>query len=258
MSYIRLSILIATLLYSSLGYALAAEPDHAQQSQIEGWLLHQQNRTDGGLDVSVSKNNLRIFIPKNGLTLLAGAPWKEVAIYCTKTKNIYRTSASEFRNPYLRAMSLFDGHTKTEVPIVFKENCEDLAMPCKTYTARPGFDREQMLRRKNQLVNAGAPVEITYITTGSLHCDPHVGRLMSRFYAIPEMDDVPLQFRYVDTSQKKSVELSTATCKKSKFKSSEFDIPSGLKPVKDAMAVLVPDNRNGELDLMMMGQTRVK
>jgi hypothetical protein len=254
----RLPILTAILLSLSLGCAQAAEPDHGQQTQIDGWLLHQRNRTDGGLDVAVSKNNLRIIIPKNGLTMLACAPWKEVAIYCTKTKNIYRTSASEFRNPYLRAMSLFDGHTKTDVPIVLKGPCEDLAMPCNTYVARPGFEREQRLRRKNQLVNAGAPVEITYINTGALHCDPHIGKLMSRFYALPEMEDIPLQFRYVDTSQEKSVELSTTSCKKTRFKACDFKVPAGLTPVKDAMTVLVPDNKNGELDLMMMGQTKVK
>ena len=79
---------------------------------------------------------------------------------------------------------------------------------------------------------------------------------MSRFYAIPTVDDVPIEFAYMDMTGHERVELGTETYKRANIKASEFQLPGGLKTVKEAMTVLVPDNAGGELDLMMMKPSR--
>lgn len=248
------SFLIAALLYSLTQVA----PVAANDGEVDGWILSQTVRETGNLQVYVCKSALRIYMPKNGLVVLASAPWKEAALYCTKTGNIYRTKLSDFHNPYIKTMTMFDGEALCDVEVALKGTTESVGLPCKYYIEKPGFKQKQLAKKRNGTVTGRAPLELKYIVTDELKLDPHIGQTISKFYSLPSTDSVPLQFIYINVVHERDTQLTTLSCKRAKLRTAQFRVPPGLKAVNEGMSVLVPDRSDGALDLMMMGQSKVK
>jgi hypothetical protein len=253
MSYLR-----AFLLATVIAVLASVAPSQAADGDLDGWKLSQWVREDGFIDVSICKSAVRIFIPKNGLVVLAAAPWKEANLYCTKTGNIFKTTPAKFHNPYLSAMAMFDGGSIADIDAVLKGPTKSLDIPCRSYIAPPAFSQRQMAKFKNGTIAGRAPLKIEYVVTDHFKTDPHVGQIISRFYALPQTDSVPLQLNYTTVTLDPLKQLNTSSCKKVKIKASDFKLPPGLKAVGDGRSVLVPDNSDGALDLMMMGQSKVK
>jgi hypothetical protein len=255
-SYLRAFIAAFALMIAVL--ASLTQVRAADGGTIDGWKLQQWKREDGIIDVYLCKTAVRIVIPKNGLNVQASAPWKEACLYCTKTNNIFKTPLAKFRNPYLSTMAIFDGGSITDIPLALKGPTKHLGIPCVSYVDVPGFSQRQMAKKKNGSITDRAPLTFNYVVSDNFKVDPEIGHLMSAFYAMPRTTSVPLQFTLTNVILEPGAELKTSSCKKLKLKASDFKLPPGLKEVKESMAVLVPDNSDGSLDLLMMGRSKVK
>jgi len=225
---------------------------------VDGWFLGQNARETGRTDVFVSKRALRIYVPKSGLTVVATYPWRQVAMYCTKTGNLCKTNLKDFRNPYLRSMALFDGSSLSDFEATEKGDIQKLGLQCKELVEPRGFAKHQIAKYKQGQTGARTPSTFQYIVTRSLPADPQIGLILSRFFALPLTNAVPLQFIYTNVKGEPEKNLQISIVKETKYKSSDFKIPTGLKEVKEEITVLVPDTSDGALDLMMMGRSKVK
>jgi hypothetical protein len=221
--------------------------------KVHGYMLRQRSRAEGALEVYVSKSSVRLEIIKNGFILISAAPWREVTMYCTRTHNFYKCPFQQIRNPYLKLRNMYDGGAMTDLPLVPNGEGSICNLKTKVFVQKPGFEMTQMSRRSNNMIASRAPRRVTYQTTTALKCDPQVGFLLSRFYALPETNEVPLELTYVAVEDKNKIELETSTCKKTEIAIADFTLPTGYKQVKDALQVIVPDNKDGELDMMMFG-----
>jgi hypothetical protein len=253
MSYLR-SFLVASLLTALALFA----PARAADGGLDGWKLAQWSREAGNFEVYICQSGVRMIIPKNGLIVVACAPWQEVSLYCSKTGNIYKTTLPKFRNPYLSTMSIFEGGLLADIGVGLKGPIKIVDIPSKCYVERPGFTQSQLAKFRNGTIASRAPLSVEYIVSDYFKTDPDVGHIMSRFYALPQTGSVPLQFTYKDMAANPGKQLITTSIKSVKLKASDFKAPVGLKVVKEAMAVLVPNSSDGALDLMMMGQSKVK
>jgi hypothetical protein len=245
-----LSLVLAA--YTSIAPTLAAD------SEVDGWKLTQWEREIGILDVYFTKSSVRLFCAKNGLTIVASAPWKDVSMYCSKTGNVFSSPMDKFRNPYLNTISMFDGGNFTDIKVVLKGQSKQLDLACQTFIEPPNFSQRQLAKYKNGMIIGRAPFSLEFVTTNQFNLDPQVGRIISRFYALPQTDSVPIRLTYTSVSREAEKQLTTSACKKIKMKASDFKVPPGLKQVKDGQLVIVPDNEDGALDLMMMGRSKVK
>ncbi len=221
-------------------------------------MLQQWQREDGIVEVFMCKTAVRIFIPKNGLCVVASAPWKETSLYCTKTHNVYKSPTSNFHNPYLSAMAMFDGGSFADVHVVLKGSTKILDIPAKTYIEPPGFSQRQVAKHRGGIVADRAPLKLEFVATDYFKTDPHIDQIISQFYALPHCQGVPLNLSYTTVEAVALKQLTTSKCKKVKIKASDFALPPGLKAVNDGRSVLVPDSQDGGLDLMMMGGSKVK
>jgi len=247
-------LLFAAGLFTSLfstNFALAGD------IECDGWKLEQWSRETGRLDVYVEKSAVRIFVPKSGMTVIASEPWQEAYIYCGKTGKIFKSPVAKFRNPYIGALALFDGGILADIKTVAKGPAKVKDISCQAYVETAGFSKRQLDKYKAGQVAARAPMHLEYMITNQLKVDPHVGQIMSKFYAVPTTSSVPLQFKFTSVKLENNEQLLTYSCKKIKIKASEFRLPPGLKAVNDGMKILTPDNSADGLDLMMMG-TKVK
>jgi hypothetical protein len=233
-------------------------PAQAADGQLDGWKLAQWSREEGNLDVCICKSAVRIFIAKSGLVVLACAPWKEVDFYCTKTGKVFKTPMAKFHNPWSGTMALWDGGGLSSIDLVLKGPIKIKDIPCQMYVQTPGFSRRQMARYTSASTADRSPMTVEYAVSDDFKTAPQVGQIVSRFYALPSTSSLPIQFTYTSVVYRLHKQLTMSACKKAKFKASDFKLPPGLKIVNDGMAVIVPDNSDGGLDLMMMGRSKVK
>ncbi|MBU6453692.1 MAG: hypothetical protein KGS72_18070 [Cyanobacteria bacterium REEB67] len=235
---------------------LSTVPAQSANTDVEGWELTQRVRLTGNIDVSICKTGVRLFVPENGLVIIAAAPWKEAYFYCKKTGNIYKTPFARVTNPYLKAMALWTGSEFSAVKVVLKGPVKSLGRPCLRYVEAPGSEQQLASQYKKGEIDGRAPKRLEYIVTNYFDTDPHVGWFIARFCTLPSTDRVPLQFKYTSVDEHSATELATYSCKRVKLKSTDFEPPHGLNLVNDSCQVLVPDNSEGSID-MMMGQTKI-
>ncbi|MBS1990902.1 MAG: hypothetical protein JSS83_10320 [Cyanobacteria bacterium SZAS LIN-3] len=242
---------------------MASPPGQSRQPKpsealIDGWRLSQHNREVGNVQTEVCKHGVRITVAKSSLVVIATAPWKEAYLFCTKTGNIYKTPVEKFANPYLRSMALFDGGSLTDCQTIPKGPIESVGVDCQLRTEKPGFAEKQLAKRKQGLIAARSAMNIKHIVTDKFKADPRIAHIMAKMFAIPVCDSVPLQFTFTSVSYELQNQLNTTKVTPIKIKLSDFHPPAGLKEVKEGIAVLVPEESDGALDLMMMGRTKTK
>jgi hypothetical protein len=255
MSHLRAVSLAIVCAFAFLAFFV---PVQAAESELECWKLSQWTREDGNLDLYVSKSAVRIFCPKNGLCVVAAAPWKEVSLFCTKTGNAFKTTPEKFHNPYLTAMGLFQGGSFAEIIVALRGPVKHLDLPCRMMIEQPGFSQRQISRHKSAIIGNRSPLKLEYIVTNYFKADPHVGQVISKFYTTPVTNSVPLELTYTTMVSTQEKQLTTSSCKRIKVNASEFTVPAGMKAVNDSKKVLVPDQSDGSLDLMMMGRSKFK
>ena len=138
------------------------------------------------MSVSLSKTHLRMFIPKSGLTILSSAPWKDVFLFCTKTGNVYRTSGSVFRNPYLSTREIFDGGTLANIKVIAAGTAKKFELDCKKYIEPPGFSKIQMQKRKADMIASRSPFSLSYLVTKPAKNRPRAGTVNESLLCHPD------------------------------------------------------------------------
>lgn len=229
----------------------------AVETEIEGWKLTQRGRLTGNIDVFFCRSAVKIVIPKNGLTVVCSAPWKEASYFCKGTGAVFSTPFDKVSNPYVKAMALCGGGELSEIKVVASGPAKSIGLTCREYAEDPQLIKGIRAACKAGEISGRAPTKIAYLLASDLPVDPHIGRLMARFFALPQAEGIPLQFNYDSMTDHKCIELASYACKQAKLKPSDFTVPKGLKTVSDACKVLVPDNSDEALD-MMMGQSKLK
>jgi hypothetical protein len=239
--------------------AILITPAARAEPTIDGFQLKQNQRLGGDVDLSVCPSALKITFSKSGLSLIARAPWKEAFLVCKPTGRVYKTNFDQVASPYLGAMALFDGGTN-QVKTIPSKTEEMVGIKCQVFVDPPGQEKRLRELFHKGDVTGRAPGKLKYIVTRQLNTPPQIGSALARFYALPDTQGIPLEFSSLTVSGDKNEELKTFSCKAAKFKQSDFALPTGLKSVRDARLVLVPDKGNEEngMDLMMMSRSGVK
>jgi hypothetical protein len=211
----------------------------------------------GSVNVAFCKTAVRIVVPKSGLVVVTTAPWKVAYYYCKKTGNICKIQYEKIANPYNKLMSLSAANELSAIKVVPKGPATYLGRPCLSYIEPPGLGQTLTDLHKKGEVDGRAPLKLEYIVSDDYKIDPHVGWFVSRFFALPQTNSVPLQLKYTTVINRQAVEIETYQCKRIRLKATDFQPPSGLKAVSDSCKVVVTENSDGALE-MMMGRSQVK
>jgi hypothetical protein len=249
---LRRVLAFAAVLLSGL-FAQDAQSEEPE-GDLDGWELEQKLRIVGKIDLFVCRSAVRIDFPKSGMVFVATSPWKEAYFYCRRTGHMFKTSFRQVSSPYAGTMDLADGCKLSQLKAVFR--CAQVAagIPGKLFVEPPGQEERLKALYKSGELTARMPAKLKYIVSDYFKTPPEIGAVISRIYILPETESVPLQFSFTNLVHEPGVELTTYSCKPARLSRNVIAPPRGLKAVKDARLVIVPENAQDDsaMNLMLM------
>jgi hypothetical protein len=242
---------------SALGLAMSCLllVDAAEQSKLNGWILHQHCDPLGDQVVLVSPVGVRAVSPKSGLSILALPPFKQFVIYNLKTGKICRVESSHFRHPMETTYSAVNGFSHSIIPLV-KEKEKDTAFAgvhSTVYKATALFAEGQRARFKAKEFPSRVPETVEFVLSTDLSDNVGLSNLLCIWFSLPVAHGVPLDFRYRDMDHDLHQYLTTQSCEPAEVKAADFVLPSTLKTASSPQDVYMGRAYDQEAVQMMFG-----
>lgn len=215
----------------------------AESQEISGWSIDQSSKFFGDTRIFVSKQGFKLTRLRDDLVMVAKPPDWTVISYKPQSRKFCKHKFKDFGNltaTYLKPLKL------PRLKVV--QGSEKTLWNVKTVTFTSGlisFDTDSEQRP----VSSGKIVFTASIVSASnLGLPPEVSSLVSRYYGVPEVPGLPLQFRYSRAVQGDQLNLETKTLKPAKLHLDSLELPKGYQLVNDIRAVNIDDESSKFID----------
>lgn len=229
--------IISSLVLASAAYAETGR-------NFDGWRIAQRCILQGDEQVVLCNHGVKIHNPKNDLTILFVAPFKEVIYFDKHTGLTCKVPAEKNTNPYNRTIGMFSGLSLADVPLKRIAPSKLLGLPTSNYATDETYSKEQVNQVKLDKHNNNRFKFVNLAVFTSLGISSIEQEFLARHYGLSSkvVDGAPANLLYHSMSDRSTVYLSTQRCEKSKISESEFAVPPNLKTVNSAQAVITGDN----------------
>jgi hypothetical protein len=230
-----------TLIALTLCAWLAPSVTHAAtQKSVDGWRIKQQCIVQGEEQVVACSLGVKVYNPKNDLTILYMAPFKEVIYYDKHTGLMCKVLASKNENPYQRTIGMFSGMSLADIPLHKVSSSKLVTMPVDKYEAYASYGEEQVRQSKVEGHSYNRIKTVDYSVFSTLKLAPIQDEFLAKHYGLPHKNilAVPAYLLYKGLTMRSTLYLSTESCVKSKISENEFAVPPNLKPAKSAQEVV--------------------
>jgi hypothetical protein len=210
-----------------VGFLLSPCSGAATSGSEDGWVLEQQQAVWGRMRLSVTKNAVR-FQHQEYWAIVATAPrWDAVCVNFQR-KLIYTMPYASWRK---NGFAMFDSDTAYSEPVMPK----NVISRDQTLHGLPTKIRQWRGETPKLEVMSEARIEArncvyTLVVTPAIHPCEQARQLITAFYRVPSPDGMPLS--YINSVQRNTPMLKTYEVRQAQIADSDFQPPSGLKPVK--------------------------
>lgn len=210
---------------------------------VDGWRIQQRCILQGDEQIVACSQGVKVYNPKNDLTIVYAAPFKEVVYFDKRTGLVCKVPAGKNDNPYQRTIGMFSGLSLADVPLHKVASSKVVDLPTDNFVSGPEYAAEQLKLAKAE----GHGNRIKFVAYGvftSLQLPANEYEFLAKQYGLPHKTvvGVPAHLLYKSISDKSTVFLSTQSCSKAKISESEFAVPPNLKPANSSQAVVAGDN----------------
>jgi hypothetical protein len=183
---------------------------------------------------------VKIYNPKNYLTVLYTAPFKDVIYYDKHTGLMCKVLASKNDNPYQRTVGMFSGMSLADIPLHKVSSAKLVDTPTDNYIADASYSEEQIRLSKIEGRSDNRIKTVNYSVFPSLQLASNQYEFLAKHYGLPHknISGVPAYLLYKGLSNKSTLYLTTDSCVKAKISETEFAVPPNLKPAKSSQEVL--------------------
>jgi hypothetical protein len=214
------------------------------QKTVDGWRIKQQCLMQGEEQIVACSLGVKIWNPKNDLTILYTAPFKDVIYYDKHTGLMCKVIASKNDNPYQRTIGMFSGMSLADIPLHKVSSSKLVNMPTDNYEADASYSEEQVKRSRVEGRTSNLIKTVNYSVFSTLQLALNENEFVAKHYGLPhkKIPGVPAYLLYKGLTNKSTLYLSTQSCERSKVSDSEFVVPPNLKPAKSSQEVLSGNN----------------
>jgi hypothetical protein len=238
------SLALSFLIFSCLTSRSSA---FANEKVFDGWRLSQRCTYQGDVQIAICPYAVKVFVPKNGLTILYISPFKEVIYFDKNTGMTCTVPAAKDANPFQKTVALLDGVILVDVPFQKPSPSDVCGLPGLIYKTSPQFAEKQLALFKSRSIKGNEAKSAAYEVITSVHGAPLELKFVSRFFGIPNLGAMSATFKYTNLAGEIKRHLETVSCTKSKISESEFVVPPHLKMADSVQAVLA----GSQADMLM-------
>ena len=225
----------------------------AEQSKLNGWIIHQQCTFLGDHVVYVCPFGVKAICVKSGLSIQSCPPFDQYVIYNLTTGKIFRIEGTRFRHPMEKTLSACNGFSFGMIPLVRERETVLAGVPCTVYKATATFADSQLARFKAKEFPSRNPRSVQLTTTDEMTKSPGANRMLSCWYCLPPAPGLPLQFNYRDIDNDQHEYLALQKCERALLKDSDFALPPSLKSASSVQDVTMGNVYDQEAVQMMFG-----
>lgn len=197
----------------------------------EGWILRQRSgHYGGGQEISIAPDAVKWVNPRTGVSTVATAPTWTVCSFNPRLKVRYDCAPENFQGFTNYTVAMFTGQVFGDMPMSKLGSATLLGHKVEQY----GFDRKSdtPIRKKWDIKKA----RLYGIRDRSV--DPHVIMLLQRIWGGPQVDVIPVAFRYETVKSKRFEALTTSSIRRANFEPKVFSVPAGLRSVEQEQFVI--------------------
>jgi hypothetical protein len=230
--------------------ASAAEPAAATNA---GWTMRQNSQIVGDFDVYITARGVKASNRKHAISMLCVSPYKEIVLYCERTKKYFPAAYNTFTCPINRTLAVVNSGLLSDTPMVKKESTTYQKLPVQSYICTLAFTNRQLARYRANDLPGRAPRDVTTFTTEALKIDPRISWALNRFYGLPRLSGFALYSEFNDLGGDKNESLTTQKISKANLPDSTMALPPNLNRAAKHEELFVSEDTADEMGLMMLG-----
>lgn len=205
-------------------------------TMVSGWTVVQTSKFFGKAQIFVSNNGIRINKARDGMVILAAPPTWTVYGFKPSSKKIFITSVDKFGAV---TRSLLKPAKVPDLARVEGSEREYLKTQVITFKSEPipleiNSQHHSVGRRKQTY-------EVVLIAASDLKLPRQATDIISKYYGIPEVDGLPMEFFYTKDVEGDQLNLATESLRRDKVSAESLRPPSGYTQVKDIRSVNIDE-----------------
>ncbi len=217
---------------SNSGSGASDDKNRAIKRQLlRGWSVQQNSKFYGKTQIFVSNQGVKLRRSRDDLVMVAVPPDWSVISYKPSSRKLCRISLAEFGyliESFLKPIKL--------PALVVLPGSETTKWNTKTKTFWSG-QVPYRVDATHKDVGPNRTFNVHLIAATDLNLPEQVGSFVSKYYGIPIVRGLPLQFTYSRNVEGSQLDLTTELLKPEEIDRSEFRTPSGYKEVEDIREV---------------------
>lgn len=243
----RRAILLLTVF--SLFYlprAAAEETVHASKpkplnnsianKEVLGWTVNQTSKFFGDTRIFVSNHGIRIVRPRDGMIILAAPPHWTVYSFKASSRKIFKTKLDEFgavTRSFLKPMTL------PKLERIQGSERKLLNTTVVTFKSLPiPYDIDS---QHHSVRGSKQTFDVSLIAASDLKLPLEAVSIVSKYYGIPEVNGLPIQFLYSKDVEGDQLNLVTKSLQVDKISVDALQPPPGYTQVNDIRSVNLDD-----------------
>lgn len=212
----------------------------------------------GDCTVLIGPEQIAIRVHKSDLMFCLRKPYKTVTTYCRQTGKSYESDPAHFANPFTKSQAFLIGVVYKDIPLIKTGQKQVLGLKTDTYMASKSYSTDIRRRYLRKEISGSQPEKClgNYLP---FKADAPILNLANAMLATPEVKDaICLEMDMEELGNEKIKYLSTS--KLSNIKANDqilkqFEVPRGLKPVKNIEEVIQNESAGDAIKMMMNGDS---
>ena len=222
-------------LYSPAAFA-QAEKTNFKSGAPSTLKIYQTSTISGDFDVLIDntagKEAVKIVDRKGLGGLLASAPQWQILVFNNKFKRQYQCNLKTYTGLGKKAFLTTGGYNMNKLPLVKKGECECRGIKGILFSTKPDFEKKQQKDLARESAEPRFPQSAEMVVNQS-KIAKEAAKIIARFYGVPESENLPIQFKFVNLKGELLYLLITNNLSLESPQPSAFQAPQGYTRVDD-------------------------
>jgi hypothetical protein len=163
--------------------------------------IYQTSTISGDFDVLIDntagKEAVKIVDRKGLGGLLASAPNWDIVVFNNKFRRQYQCNLKTYAGLGKKAFLTTGGYNMNKLPLVKKGECECRGIKGILYSTKPDFEKKQQKDLARESAEPRFPQSAEMVVNQS-KIAKEAAKIIARFYGVPESENLPIQFKFVN------------------------------------------------------------
>lgn len=209
---------------------------NSKNSSPSALKIYQTSTISGDFDVLIDntagKEAVKIVDRKGLGGLLASAPQWDILVFNNKFKRQYKCNLKTYAGLGKKAFLTTGGYNMNKLPLVKKGECECRGIKGILYSTKPDFEKKQQKDLARESAEPRFPQSAEMVVNQS-KIAKEAAKIIARFYGVPESENLPIQFKFVNLKGELHYLLITNSLGLESPQPSAFQAPQGYTRVDD-------------------------